>query len=213
MAIQRGESRGRAHQSVRSTSWAVALALVATTTLLIPAPVAGAELLTLDPNSGARGATVKAIGSGFPADCPISILWDGVEIKSATSVATTFQFEFRVPGDATYGPHTVTMAVTGSSPAGCAPSVSDKANFIVVVAVTPSPVPTPTPTPQALAPEPPQAPLNPLPLAIGAAVLFVGAAVLFLVRRRRIAVAARRAAEPGAWRRRHAEGGLSEGRR
>jgi hypothetical protein len=182
-------------------------------TLLIVAPVAGAELLTLDPNSGARGATVKAIGSGFPEDCPISILWDGVEIKSATSRATTFQFEFRVPGDATYGPHTVTMAVTGSSPAGCAPSVSDKANFIVVVAVTPSPEPTPTPTPRSVAAEAPPAPLNPLPLAIGAAVLLVGAAVLFLVRRRRTAVAARRAAEPGAWRRRHSEAGLTEERR
>jgi hypothetical protein len=198
---------------MRSTSWVLALALVATMTLLIVAPVAGAELLTLDPNSGARGATVKAIGSGFPANCAISILWDGVEVKSATSLSTTFQIEFRVPGDATYGPHTVTMAVTDSDPAGCAPSVSDKANFIVMVAVTPSPVPTPTPTPQALATEAPQAPLNPLPLAISAAVLFLGAAVLFLVRRRRIAVAARRAAEPGAWRRRHAEGGLSEGRR
>ena len=199
---------------MRSTSWVLALALVATTTLVMPAPVAGVELLSLDPNSGARGATVKAIGSGFPANCAISILWDGVELRSATSLSTTFLIEFRVPGDATYGPHTVTMAVTESAPAGCAPSVSDKANFIVVVSVTPSPVPTSTPTPQGpAAVAAPEAPLSPVPLAIGAAVLLVGGAGLFVVRRRRIAVAARRAAEPGAWRRHLSEGGTTEGRR
>ena len=206
MGNQRRGWRGRALQPVRSTSWVLSLALVAAITLVVPAPVAGAALLTLDPPSGARGATVKAIGSGFPADCTISILWDGEEIRSATSLSTTFLIEFRVPGDATIGPHTVTMAVTDSEPAGCAPSVHDKANFTVVVSVTPTPIPTPTPTPQGLAAAPPEAPLSPVPLAIAAAVLLVGGAGLLVVRRRRIAAAARRAAEPGAWRRRRASG-------
>ena len=208
MADQR-RPRERALQPTRSTSWALALALVAAVTLVRPAPVAGAALLTLDPASGPRGATVDAIGSGFPADCELSVQWDGVEIRSATSLSTPFVIEFRVPSDATLGRHTVTMAATGSAPEGCT-SIRDEAVFAVILYATPTPSPTPTPEPGPAIGEAPAAPLNPLPLAIGAAVLLVGAAVLFLVRRRRIAAAVRRAAEPGAWRRRLPQGDLTK---
>jgi hypothetical protein len=191
--------------------WALALALVAATSLVVPAPVAGAALLRLDPASGPRGTTVDAIGSGFPADCELSVQWDGVEIRSATSLATPFVIEFRVPSDATLGRHTVTMATTGAVPEGCA-SIRDEAVFAVVLHATPTPSPTPTPEPAPATGEAP-APLNPLPLAIGAAVLLVGGAGLLAVRRRRMAAAARRAAEPGAWRRRLPQGDLTKVRR
>lgn len=211
MADQRRPG-GRTLQPTRSTSWALALALVAAMTLVVPAPVAGAALLTLEPASGPRGATVDAIGSGFPADCELSIQWDGVEIRSATSISTPFVIEFRVPSDATLGRHTVTMATIGSEPEGCA-SISDEAVFAVVLYATPTPSPTPTPEPGPAIAEAPAAPLNPLPLAIGAAVLLVGGAVLFTVRRRRTAAAARRAAQPGAWRHRLPQGDLTKVRR
>lgn len=192
--------------------WALALALVAATTLVVPAPVAGAALLRLDPASGPRGATVDAIGSGFPADCELSVQWDGVEIRSATSLATPFVIEFRVPSDATLGRHTVTMATTGAVPEGCE-SIRDEAVFAVVLYATPTPSPTPTPEPGPASGEAPAAPFNPLPLAIMAAVLLVGGAALLAVRRRRMAAAARRAAEPGAWRRRLPQGDLTKVRR
>lgn len=50
--------------------------------------------------------------------------------------------------------------------------------------------------------EAPVAPPSPLPLAIGGVLFVLAGAGLFMVRRRRMAAAARRAAEPGAWRRR-----------
>jgi hypothetical protein len=209
MADQRRTGWGRAHLPARTSSWAVALALVAALTFMLPAPVGAAASLTLDPATGSRGATVKALASGFPADCDIAILWDGVEIKRASSGADDFVIEFRVPGDAPVGPHTVTVAVIGSIPADCIRSARDDATFRVVISATPTPSPTwqPTPTPT---PTPPGAAAavfgfvaaNPLPLAIGAFVLLLAGAGLVMVRRFRIAAATRRAAEPGAWRRR-----------
>lgn len=200
---------GRAHLPARTSSWAIALALVAALTLMLPARVGAAASLTLDPTTGYRGATVKALASGFPADCDISILWDDVEIKRASSAAEEFVIEFRVPRDATVGPHTVTMEVIGSIPADCTRSASDNATFRVVLSATPTPSPTPKPT---ATPTPTQPGVgsavfgfvaaNPLPLAIGAFVVLLAAAGLVVVRRFRIAAAARRAAEPGAWRRR-----------
>jgi hypothetical protein len=187
----------------------MALALVAALTLMLPAPVGAAASLTLDPTTGYRGATVKALATGFPVDCDISILWDGVEIKRARSGGEEFVIEFRVPRDATVGPHTVTMAVIGSIPADCIRSARDDATFRVVLSATPTPSPTPKPT---ATPTPTDQAVsdvvfafvaaNPLPLAIGAFVLLLGGAGLLVVRKLRIAAAARRAAEPGAWRRR-----------
>jgi hypothetical protein len=76
-----------------------------------------------------------------------------------------------------------------------------------------SATPTPSPTQQPAATPTPTQPgaasavfgfvaANPLPLAIGAFVVLLAGAGLVVVRRFRIAGAARRAAEPGAWRRR-----------
>jgi hypothetical protein len=209
MADQVRGRMGRAHLPSRTSLWAGALALVAALTLMLPAPVGAAALLTLDPATGSRGATIKALASGFPADCEISIMWDGVEIKRASSVAEDFVIEFRVPRDATLGPHTVTMAVIGSIPADCTRSASDNATFRVVLSATPTPSPTPKPTETPTPTEPGVSDVvfgfvtaNPWPLAIGALVLLLGGSGLLVVRRVRIAAAARRAAEPGAWRRR-----------
>jgi hypothetical protein len=176
---------------------------------MLPAPVAAAASLTLDPTTGYRGATVRALASGFPVDCEISILWDGAEIKRASSGAEEFVIEFRVPSDATPGPHTVSMEVIDSTDAGCTRSARDDATFRVVLSATPTPSPTPKPTETPTPTEPAISDLvfgfvaaNPLPLTVATFVLLLGGAGLLVVRRLRIAAAARRAAEPGAWRRR-----------
>jgi hypothetical protein len=208
MANLRRGRRGRVHRPARTNSWAIALALVAGLTLMLPGLVSAAASLMLDPTTGYRGATVKALASGFPADCEISILWDGAEIKRASSGAEEFVIEFRVPSDATAGPHTVSMEAIDSPEAGCT-SARDDATFRVVLSATPTPSPTPKPTETPTPTEPGVSDVvfgfvtaNPLPLAIGALVLLLGGSGLLVVRRVRIAAAARRAAEPGAWRRR-----------
>jgi hypothetical protein len=138
---------------MRTSSWAVVLALVAAISLVLPAPVAAVASLTLDPTSGPRGATVDAIGSGYPANSPISVLWDGALIKSATSASPrSFVIEFRVPRAATVGPHTVTMCVTGSGPTGCSSTDRADATFTVVPTATPTPQPTTVPTPSVSVP-------------------------------------------------------------
>jgi hypothetical protein len=125
----------------------VVLALFAAITLVLPAPAAAVTSLTLDPTSGPRGTTVDAIGSGYPANSPISILWDGTLIKSATPGSSrSFVIEFRVPRDATVGPHTVTMCVTSSGPTGCSSTDRDDATFTVVATATASPTPAPQAT-------------------------------------------------------------------
>lgn len=185
--------------------WAVAIVLVAAISMVLPSPAAAQSTLTLDPAEGPHGHTVDAIGAGYPPDSSILLLWDGQLIKSVTSgSAASFKVAFRVPGQGTWGPHTVTMCVAGSGPDGCGDERAD-ATFRITSGATPTPSPSPTPAAQSGQPgvaagRPP----DPMPALVAALVIGAAAAVLILVRRRRIAAAARRAAEPGAWRRRRA---------
>jgi len=180
-----------------------AIALMAAISMVLPAPVAAAGRLSLDPAEGTDGRTVDAIGAGYPPDSSILVLWDGQVVKSVTSpTAASFKVAFRVPGNATYGPHTVTMCVAGSGSDGCGDD-RDEATFTVTPGGTPTPSPSPTPPDQSAQPAA-SPPPDPVPALVAALVIGVAAAVLILVRRRRIAAAARRAAEPGAWKRRRA---------
>jgi hypothetical protein len=115
-------------------------------TLALPPPVAAATL-TLEPTQGAPTSSVTAFGSEYPADSEIRILWDGVAIQApAFSAESRFRIVFRVPGDATRGPHDVTACVKGAGPNGCEePRVV--ATFTVVFPGDPTPAPTATPVP------------------------------------------------------------------
>ena len=182
-----------------------AIALMAAISMVLPAPVAAAGRLSLDPAEGTDGRTVDAIGAGYPPDSSILVLWDGQVVKSVTSpTAASFKVAFRVPGNATYGPHTVTMCVAGSGPDGCGVERAD-ATFRVTSGATPTPSPSPAPADQSGQAGTAAGPsLDPMPALVAALVIGAAAAVLILVRKRRVAAAARRAAEPGAWRRRRA---------
>jgi hypothetical protein len=191
-------------QASSRSPWGIAVVLVAAISMLLPAPVAAQTTLTLDPAEGPHGRMVDAIGAGFSPDSSILLLWDGQLIKSVKSgSAASFKVAFRVPGQATWGPHTVTMCVAGSQPDGCGDERAN-ATFRITPGATPTPSPSPTPLESEGAGIVASPPPDPLPALIGALVIGAAAAILILVRRRRIAAAERRAAEPGAWRRRRA---------
>jgi len=205
MVDPRRRPGARVTRRARPASWAIAAVLVAAWTVSLPAPAAAASL-TLDPTSGVQGAEVNAIGSGFPTDARISVLWDGEVLKSArTGSAETFVIGLRVPAEATVGPHTVTLCVTSTDPASCTTDRAD-ATFSVVARATPEPSPTeePTPTPAPVAASAETTPADVLPFLIAALVLGTAGTALAFVRKRRFAAAARRAAQPGAWRGRRA---------
>jgi hypothetical protein len=158
----------------RRTWWRLTLAGVILAALALPSPAgAGAPAVNLAPPTGPPGTAVVATGSGFLPGLDVYIRWGplpGIVVGGPVAAGPTgnVTIPFNVPGDATPGPHPVTMCTGGSGPTGCGPEVAT-APFVVTAPATPppatpppSPTATPSPTPSP-SPTPTPTPTVPIP--------------------------------------------------
>ncbi len=68
------------------------------------------QKITITPATGASGTTVAVTGTGFSAKAPITIIYDTIQVATATTdISGTFEATFIVP-KSKYGPHDITIS-------------------------------------------------------------------------------------------------------